>query len=74
MEKQFFHQEKNQKRRISRKTKACLAAILSIGLLLPYPTDMVRAVMEGLVIPQVCTHHLIHTADCGYVAAVEGHP
>ncbi|MCI8336707.1 MAG: LPXTG cell wall anchor domain-containing protein [Peptococcaceae bacterium] len=51
-----------------------MAILLSIGLLLPYPTDMVRAVVEGFLPIQECTHHLTHTADCGYVAAVEGHP
>lgn len=74
MGKQSFYPEKNKKRRISRRTKGCLAILLSIGLLLPYPTDMVRAVVEGLAPVQECTHHLEHTADCGYVEAVEGHP
>ena len=47
-----------------------LAAMLCVCMLLPYGAGIARAMPESFA---VCEHHPVHTADCGYVEAADGH-
>ena len=54
--------------RVNERMKKLLSIVLTLCMILSYIPAPAYAVGTD------CTHHTEHTADCGYVAAVEGVP
>ena len=52
--------------RVNERMKKLLSIVLTLCMVLSYIPAPAYAVGTD------CTHHTEHTADCGYVAAVEG--
>ncbi len=60
------------KREGKKRGRRCLAGLLCMLMLLP--SNFGFAVAAGAEDTGLCEHHTAHTAECGYVAAVEGQP
>lgn len=62
------------KHRTRKLAKRWLAAVLCLCLLFPSAVTLVSAAEEPAYTGGPCEHHTEHTAECGYVEAVEGQP
>lgn len=57
-----------------RKQRRWLAALLCVSLLAPSLAAGIAPAEAAAYTGGLCEHHPAHTADCGYVEAVEGRP